>query len=258
MDDVEIIEINEDNITEHSLCFYKNPKVEGYKIKCEWLKNRFLEGLRYKILYSKNDGDVGTIEYIEGEKAWRAINAQDHMVIHCVFIEKKPYKGKGYGKLLIKEAIEDAKRSKLKGVTVLTRKGTWMVGKDVFLKMGFNVVDTAPPDYELMALTFKKTDSNPQLKRDFENKIGKYKKGLTMIVSDQCPYTAKAIADITEVAQKDYKIKPNLIKLKNAKEAQNAPVLISSFNLILDGELVADHPISATRFKNIMKKKMDH
>ena len=64
----------------------------------------------------------------------------------------------------------------------------------------------------------------------------------------------KAIADITETAEKEYKIKPKLIRLKNAKEAQNAPALISSFNLILDGELVANHPISSTRFKNIMNK----
>ncbi len=37
----------------------------------------------------------------------------------------------------------------MKGVAVVTRKGSFMAKKDIFLKKGFHVVDLAKPDFEL-------------------------------------------------------------------------------------------------------------
>ncbi|MFC2163543.1 YoaP domain-containing protein [Acidobacteriota bacterium] len=44
--------------------------------------------------------------------------------------------------------------------------------------------------------------------------------------------------------------------LKTAEQAQSAPSIYGVFNLIYDGTLLADHYISKTRFKNIIKKKI--
>ena len=254
--EIQIIDTNADNICDYPLCGYKNIKQEGYKRKTDWVKERFKEGMKVKILHSSGDGSVGMIEYVPGEHAWRAVEAEGYMLIHCLFIMPKKLKGKGYGALLVDECLKDAKRKKMHGVAVVTRKGTWMASKELFLKNGFEVVDTAPPDFELLAKRFKKSAPSPKFKGDWERRLRKHDKGLTIIRSDQCPYVAKALREISETAQKTYGFKPRIVELKSSKQAQSAPSPFGVFSIILDGKLVADHPISNTRFVNIMKKEL--
>jgi N-acetylglutamate synthase-like GNAT family acetyltransferase len=254
MGDIKIIDTDPENITDCGFCGYKSKKQEGYMRKVDWLKKRFKEGMKFKILHSSDEGDVGFIEYIPGKYAWRAVDAADYMFIHCIAIMKKKFKDKGYGSRLVEECIKDAKKEKLKGVAVLTRKGTWMVGKELFLKNGFEVVDFAPPDFEMLVKKFKKSAKNPKIKIDFEKELKKYKKGLYIIVSDQCPYTIKAINEISETAKSRYKIKPKIIELKNSRDAQNAPSPFAIFSIIYNGKILSDHPISNKRFMNIMDK----
>jgi GNAT superfamily N-acetyltransferase len=256
MAELRIIDLNLDNITGFGLCGYKNVKQEGYKRKTDWLKKRFKEGMKVKILDSPEDGAVGMIEYIPGEYAWRPVEAKGYMFIHCIFVVFKKLKGKGYGSALVEECLKDAKSEKMHGVAVVTHKGTWMAGKELFVKLGFEVVDTAPPDFELLVKKFKKSAPSPRFKGDWEKKLAKYGKGITIIRSDQCPYNAKFIREIVETTQKKYRIKPKVIELKSSKEAQNCPSPFGVSTLILDGRLVADHPISNRRFMNIMEKEL--
>jgi len=256
MERIEIIDTNEDNISNYGFCGYKDIKQEGYRRKINWLKKRFSEGMKFKVLHSTERGAVGAIEYIPGEYAWRAVDAEGYMVIHCLFIMLKKYKQKGYGSLLVEESLKDAKKKKMQGAAVVTRKGTWMAGKELFLKNGFEVVDKAPPDFELLVRRFKKIAPTPKFKKDWEKRVSKFKKGLTIIHSDQCPYCAKSVKEITETAQNKYGVKPKVIELKNARQAQNAPSPFAIFTIIYNGKLVADHPISNTRFINIMNKEL--
>ena len=256
MGEIGIVDTRADNICDHSLCGYKSIKQEGYKRKTDWLKKRFKEGMKVKILHSPRDGSVGMIEYVPGEHAWRAVEAEGYMLIHCLFIIPKKLKGKGYGSLLVEECLKDSKKKKMHGVAVVTRKGTWMASRELFLKNGFEIVDKAPPDFELLAKKFKKSAPLPRFKGDWDKKLRKYDKGLTIIRSDQCPYAAKALREISETAQKTYGIKPRVVDLKSGKQAQGAPSPFAVFNIILDGKLVADHPISNTRFVNIMNKEL--
>ena len=256
MSDVKIIDLNLDNVTGFGLCGYKNVKQEGYKRKTDWLKKRFKEGMRVKILDSPQHGSVGVIEYVPGECAWRPVEASGYMFIHCLFVVFRKYKGKGHGSLLVGECLKDAKKQQMHGVAVVTRKGTWMAGKELFLKMGFEVVDNAPPDFELLAKKFKKTAPSPKFRGNWEEKLRKYGNGMTIICSDQCPYSAKSTREIVETAQKTYGIKPKVIELKSSKEAQNSPSPFGVSALILDGKLLADHPISNRRFMNIMEKEL--
>jgi predicted GNAT family acetyltransferase len=256
MTEIQIIETNADNICDYSLCGYKRIKQEGYKRKTDWLKERFKEGMKVKILHSPQDGSLGMIEYVPGEHAWRPVDASGYIFIHCLFVVPSKLKGKGCGSLLVDECLKDAKSKKMHGAAVVTRKGTWMAGKEVFLKKGFEIVDTAPPDFELLARKFKKSAPSPRFKGDWDKRLRKYDKGLTIIRSDQCPYTAKAVREISETAEKTYRIKPRVVQLKSSKEAQRAPSPFGVFSIILDGKLVADHPISNTRFVNIMKEEL--
>lgn len=108
MEKLEIIDTNVDNISDFRICAYKNIKHEGYKRKIDWLKQRFYEGMRFKILHSTEEGALGSIEYIPGEYSWRAVEANGYMVIHCIFNEYRKHRGKGYGTLLVEECVREA------------------------------------------------------------------------------------------------------------------------------------------------------
>jgi len=256
MNKVEIIDTNADNICGYGICGYKNIKTEGYRRKIKWLKDRFSEGMKYKILYSEKDGAVGWVEYIPGKYAWRPVEARGYMAIHCLFIMKRDYKGKGYGSLLLEECLSDAKKDNTHGVAVVTREGTWMAGKELFVKNGFEVVDKAPPDFELLVKKFNKNSPTPKFKGDWEKRLSRYSKGLTIFISDQCPYLAKSVKEINETSEKIYGIKPNIIELKNCQEAQNSPSAFGTFCIIYNEKVIADHPISNKRFMNIMDKEL--
>jgi hypothetical protein len=254
---VEIIETNGENILEYGVCGYKDIKRAGYLEKIEWLKKRFQEGMRVKTLYSDKDGTQGMIEYIPSEYCWRPVEANGYMFIHCVFSGfKNSYKGKGYGSLLVEECLEDARRGNLHGVVVVTRKGPFMAGKELFVKTGFEVIDKAPPDFELLVKKFNKNAPAPKFKGEWDKRLSHYNKGLTIIRADQCPYTVKNVREMSEAAEQSYGIQPNIISLKNCEEAQNSPCAFGTFCIIHRGKVIAYHPISKTRFINIMNEEL--
>ena len=255
MERIEIIDTNKDNILEYGLCGYKDIKREGYPEKIEWLKDRFPEGMKIKTLYSDKGGTQGMIEYIPGEFCWRPVEASGYMFIHCIFVGfKHAYKGKGYGSLLVDECLKDAGKGNMHGVAVVTRKGSFMVGKELFVKNGFEVVDNASPDFELLVKKLNKKAPSPKFKGDWGKRLSQYGRGLTIIRADQCPYSVKNVREISETAEKVYGIKPNIIELKDCQEAQNSPCPFGTFCIVYNGKIVAEAPISNARFKNIMKK----
>ena len=255
MSDIAIIDTNANNILEYGVCGYKDIRRAGYLEKIEWLKDRFPEGMRIKTLYSDKDGTQGMIEYIPGEYCWRPVEASGYMFIHCIFSGfKNIYKGKGYGSLLVDECLKDAKKENMHGVAVVTRKGPFMAGEELFVKNGFESVNTAPPDFKLLVRKFDKNAPAPRFKGDWEKRLSRYGKGLTIIRADQCPYTVKNVKEISETVEKAYGMEPNIIDLKNCEEAQNSPCAFGTFCMVYNGKVVAYHPISKTRFANIMNK----
>jgi hypothetical protein len=137
----------------------------------------------------------------------------------------------------------------MKGVAVVTRKGPFMAKNDIFLKKGFEPVDKAKPDFELLALKFDNKAANPKFKQ-FDT--SPYKEGLTIIRSPQCPYSVKNVDAIMKTAEK-LGLKPRLIDLQDAESAQQTPCAFGTFCIIYNGKVLSHHPISNTRFENIMK-----
>ena len=93
----------------------------------------------------------------------------------------------------------------------------------------------------------------PKFKTGWDRTLRKYGAGLTLITSDQCPCIAKCTADILQVC-KTLRLSPKVVHLKTGRQARNAPSAYGIFNVVYDGELVADHPIGETRFRTIMRK----
>ena len=87
-----------------------------------------------------------------------------------------------------------------------------MIVKDLFVKKGFEVVDKAEPDFELLVIKFKKDAPSPRFKGNWDKALAKYDKGLTILWSDQCLYIAKSIGEIRKTIKERYKIKANIVR----------------------------------------------
>jgi hypothetical protein len=96
MGDYQIIDTNAANIGGCSLCGNKNANNLGHRRKTNWLKERYAEGPRYKVLRSEKFGDTGMIGYALGNLAWRPVEAAGYFVIHCLMVNGK-HQGKGLG-----------------------------------------------------------------------------------------------------------------------------------------------------------------
>ena len=256
MEDAEIIDLTPENIADFGVCGYKDVKKHlELRRKIDWIKKYYPKGLRIKALLSKKGGYQGMLEYLPGKYAHRPVNAEGYMFIHCIFVGfKKEFKGKGYASHLIDECIKDAKESNMYGVAVVTRKGSFMARKDIFVKKGFVLVDKAKPDFQLLALKFSQNTMNPRFK-DLKKNLQNYEEGLFILRSVQCPYTEKNVNSILKSAKDKFGLKANLVDLTDVTKVQNSPCAFGSFCMIYDGEIISHHPISNTRFENIMKKK---
>ena len=151
--DTVLIDVNESNVSETGFfCYMSKRKSPGYRRKLDWLKLRFAEGMKIKML---GQGQRGFIEYIPGEYAWRSVKANGFMMIHCLWVVGKS-KGKGYGSLLLNACLKEAKKLGMKGVAAVTSQGNWLIGKKILQKHGFESIGQAPPSFELMVKPFGK------------------------------------------------------------------------------------------------------
>ena len=245
-----IVDVNLSNISSYPVRCLMSPKDRSYRYKIEWLKKRFSEGLKIKQLYTDSSGTChGFIEYVPGEYAWRAVDAAGYIFIHCLWVYRTNIRNKGFGSKLIEESIKEAKNLKCYGVAVIVSSGAFMSGRDIYLKNGFRSICTAGK-FELLVYSLK-SGKQPKF-RNWEAQLKKYK-GLNAVFSNQCPWVAKSIGVLSSTARENG-LELKVTRLKTAKQAQNAPSAYSVFSLINNGEIIEDHYISETRFKNILKK----
>ncbi len=256
MSEYKIVELTTESILDYGVCGYKDAKkhVELQK-KVDWYKKYHEKGLRIKVILSEDGKYQGMIEYIPGEYAHRPVDAKAYLFIQCLFVGfNKDYKGKGFGSALLDDCMEQAKELGLKGVATVTRKGSFMASGLIFDKYGFEVVDQAKPDFQVMVKKFDANSKNPKFFETVGEVTSKYKKGLTIIRSVQCPYTEKNVKAIIDTAENEFKLDVKLVDLQEAKEVQASPCPFGTFCMIYNGEIISHHPISNGRFKNIMNK----
>ncbi len=255
MSDYEIIDTNSENVDRCSFCgFYKNANAPGRRRKTNWLKDRYAEGLRYKVLRSEKFGDIGMIEYVPGEHAWRPVEAVGYLVIHCLMVRSK-HQGKGLGSLLLESCIADAKQNKCRGIAVVTSSDAFMAKSELFKKAGFVVVDRIPP-YELLVKKLEKTAPDPRFTVEKERQCKRYRKGLTVLAADQCPYITQSVERIAAAA-KSLGLEPKMVRVGSAQASRELPTPYGVFSILYEGKLIAGRPISATRFLSIMRKEAE-
>ncbi|MFP7296821.1 GNAT family N-acetyltransferase [Neobacillus niacini] len=253
MTDLQIVELDP-NMLEGtgSYCLRSKKKSLGYINKNKWLNERFEEGLKYVQLMEDNK-QVGFIEYTDAEFSSRVVHANHYLVIHCLWVSET---GKGYGTKLINKCLRDAKRQSKQGVVVVTNTQTsWTPSKEIFIKNGFKMVDTAPYHFELLVYPFENSISLPFFPINWEERINKFD-DLTILRSFQCPYVEIATENIMEGATAlgvnvniiDYKTRVELLEL--------SPTPYGIFSVVYKGKLISFHRLTIHSVMKRLKELM--
>ena len=239
------INLTDDNLdTEHLCCAISDKKHQvGVSVKRQWLKERIKEGHVFRKLDEK--GKV-FIEYAPLEIAWVPVHGENFMYIYCLWVSGS-FKGKGYAKSLIEYCIHDAKIKNKAGICVLSskKKKPFLSDKKFFLKYGFEVVDKAGDDYELLSLSFN--GEKPYFSETVK-KMRIEKKELTIYYGLQCPYIPNCIKQVQEYCDKN-SIPLNLIAVDTLEKAKNLPCVFNNWAVFYDGDFVTNHLLNETFLK---------
>ena len=252
MDQLKIVAVTPENVREQTLFCVKDITNPGFETKRKWFEKRYEEGLRLKILKDTQEKMIGFIEYVPAEFAWRPIDAQDFMFIHCMYVYSKKDRNQGCGSILIQECEKEAKTAGMSGVCVMTSKGAWLANKTIFEKNGFIQV-AKRGRFELLSKKWEEAAIDPEL-MDWTSQQRNYQ-GWHLLYANQCPWHEKSVEALLNVAM-DFNIDLKVQQLKTPQEAKNAPSGYGVFNLLHNGKLLEDHYLSATRFKTIVKKEL--
>jgi hypothetical protein len=248
---IEIINLDQQNIhAEGIFCLRGKKDIESIKCRMQWLQKSFADGLRIRMLKA-GGRSWGFIEYVPAEYAWRPVEAAGYIIIHCFWITA-PYDGRGWGHKLLQECLNDPVTKQSDGIAVVTGKRPWLTDKDIFLKNGFEIADTAPPYFELLA----KRNTSAPLPRFKPAPVPDHllhRDGLVIWYGHQCPYVAKRVKEMTAVAR-ELGIPAQLIKLESPADAQAAPAPYGTLSIFYKGKFLTHEPLSAKMFRKRLLK----
>lgn len=243
------INLSAENIEKQHLCCAIADKKHqaGVAVKKAWLKERIAEEHVFRKL--DEQGKV-FIEYAPLETAWVPIQGENYMYIYCLWVSGS-FKGNGYAKALMEYCITDAKAKGKSGVCILSskKKKPFLSDKKFLLKCGFEVVDTAGNEYELLALSFN--EEKPHFSESVkEMKIGS--KELTIYYGLQCPYIPNCIEQVQEYCSEN-NIPLKLIAVDTLEKSKNLPCIFNNWAVFYNGEFETNHLLNET----FLKKKFN-
>ena len=243
--------VGPENLPECGIGCITSLKHQGHAPKTEWLRKRFAEGLRFLLFRDSKGKPLAFLEYVPGEFAWRPVNAEGWLFVHCLWVYPAGQKVGGLGSRLIEACVEEARQARSLGVAAMVGDGPWISGKHVYLKNGFDQV-AAYDRFQIV--THQLREAPPPTFRNISAKYTK-QKGLHIVYSAQCPMLPKSAHDVSEMAA-EHGLDVKVTILESAREAQNAPSHYGVFSLLWNGRLLSDHYVSKGRFKNILKKEI--
>ncbi|SIO27953.1 GNAT family N-acetyltransferase [Halodesulfovibrio marinisediminis] len=243
-----IVTLTAENIDdEHICCAIADKKcAQGYQAKKDWLATQFPNGYVFK------KGDVRGkvfIEYVPAEHAWVPVDAPNYLLINCFWVSGK-YKGKGNGKKLFEECMADAKGKD--GVIVVTgkTKQPFMSDKRFFKKQGFELLDVAPPYFELWGKRFSEGSPVPAFKESAKTGECSVRDGLAVFYTNACPFTEYYVEDLVRVATARGK-NITVTKFTSKEEAQAHCVPYTNYTVFNDGKFVTQRILSEKEFDKV-------
>ena len=231
------ITLSKENIEkEHICCAFSDRKCQkGYELKKEWLKKEFDNGYVFRRL---DERAKVFIEYVPAEKAWVPVEAPNFLMINCFWVSGQ-YKGKGYGKALLRTAIEDAQQQGKDGLVTIvgTNKIPFMNEPKWFLRQGFKTVEKLGYGFSLLSMKLNSHAANPKFCESALS--GKCPdQGLVIYYSNRCPFTEYHINEELTRTIKNRKLSMKIIKFETMEQAQASPTPATIFSLFYNGKFV--------------------
>lgn len=236
--------------SEHLCCIIRSTKLHpGVEAKRQWLSDRLKEGHVFRKLDAKA---AVFIEYAPLETAWVPITGDNYYYIYCLWATGS-YKGKGYGKALLEYCVADAKAKGKSGICMLGAKKqkAWLTDQSFAKKFGFEVVDTTPNGYELLALTFDGTTPRfaPNAKAEtIENNE------LTVYYDMQCPYILQNIEMLKQYCEVN-SVPLSLVPVDTLQKAKELPCVFNNWAVFYKGKFeTVNLLLDPNNLKRILKK----
>jgi len=250
------ITLDKSNIDKEYICCAISDKKckDGYALKKDWLRQEFDNGYVFRRIDARAKV---FIEYGPAEKGWVPVDAPNCLLINCFWVSGQ-YKGQGYGKELLRLAVEDAKTQGKDGlVTVVgTSKFNFMSDTKWLLRQGFEACEKISSGFSLLVKKINTKADNPRFKDSV--KIGECedKSGLVAYYSNRCPFTEFHVTNSLTETAKRRKLPLKVIKLDTMERAQSAPTPATIFSLFCNGKFVTtDLSVCVdSRFDKIMEK----
>ncbi|WP_320051687.1 N-acetyltransferase [uncultured Acetobacteroides sp.] len=233
-----IVALDRSNIdSEHICCAFSDKKCrEGYVLKQEWLKQEFGNGYVFRRIDARAKV---FIEYGPAEKAWVPVDAPGYLHVGCFWVSGQ-YKGRGYGKELLRLALDDAQSQGKNGLVTVagTSKLPFMSDTKWLLRQGFEICDKTSTGIALLVRKLNPEAPNPQLKDATRSGRCSNTEGLVAYYTNRCPFTEFHVrTSLVEAAEKR-NLPLTIVKLDSMEQAQAAPSPATIFSLFYNGELV--------------------
>ena len=253
--DTEFINLTKENIDkEHICCAFSDKKCKkGYEAKKDWLRKEFDNGYVFRRI---DERAKVFIEYGPAEKAWAPIDAPNYLNINCFWVSGQ-YKGKGYGKELLKYAMDDAIAQGRDGLVTIagTSKFHFMSDTKWLIKQGFEISEKLPSGFILLVKKLTPDAQTPKFKKSVSTGDCPHKEGLVVYYSNRCPFTEFHINESLKETATKRNLPLKIIKLETMEQAQSSPTPATIFSLFYNGQFVTTD-ISVcmdSRFDKIVK-----
>lgn len=233
-----IITLDKSDLTkEHICCAISDKKCkDGYELKKDWLKKEFDHGYVFRRIDARAKV---FIEYGPAELGWIPVDAPNYLLINCFWVSGQ-YKGQGYGKELLRLAVEDAISQGKNGLVTVagTRKFHFMSDTKWLLKQGFETCEQLSSGFSLLVKKINSRADSPKFKDSVKSGKCGDKDGLVVYYSNRCPFSEYHVrTSLTETAEKR-NLPLKIIKLDTMEKAQAAPTPATIFSLFYKGDFV--------------------
>lgn len=175
------------------------------------------------------------------------------MYIDCLWVSGS-FKGRGYSTDLLNVCIEDSQNKGKIGLCILSsQKKKPYLSDPAYLKhKGFTVCDEADNGVQLWYLPFTEKVDLPKFKECAKHPHIE-EKGFVLYYTSQCPFNAKYVPIIEEVARKEG-VQFKAIHLQSKEDAQNAHSPITTYALFFDGAYLTNELMNDKKFIELLAK----
>jgi len=253
-----VITLNKLNIDqEHICCAISDKKCkDSYKLKKDWLKKEFDN----EYVFRRIDARAKVfIEYGPAEKGWVPIDAPNYLLVNCFWVSGR-YKGNGYGKELLKLAVDDARKQGKNGLVTIvgTKKYHFMSDTKWLLKQGFEITEQTSNGFSVLTKKIISAAANPKLKKSVSKENIENKSGLVVYFSNRCPFSEYHVMTSLKETVEKRNLPLKIIKLESMEQAQSAPTPATIFSLFYNGKFITtDISICMdSRFDKLMDKEL--